>query len=81
MGTLLRYSPSAMTHAQLLTLVDTLYGGNAAALARDLDINERTMRRWIAGTSPIPAIESDALTLLDKRIATLTNIAWVLRHS
>lgn len=35
---------------------EALYGPRwQAGLARDLGVNERTVRRWVAGASPMPA--------------------------
>jgi len=46
-----------MTAALLITIGTTLYGEGEAwpsRLAEDLGVNERTLRRWIAGQSAIP---------------------------
>jgi len=46
-----------MTAALLVTIGTTLYGEGEAwpsRLAEDLGVNERTLRRWIAGQSAIP---------------------------
>jgi hypothetical protein len=46
-----------MSAAFLATIGTTLYGEGEAwpsRLAEDLGVNERTMRRWIAGESAIP---------------------------
>ncbi|HVA13802.1 MAG TPA: hypothetical protein VNF99_11170 [Stellaceae bacterium] len=46
-----------MSAALLVTIGTTLYGEGEAwpsRLAEDLGINERTLRRWIAGESAIP---------------------------
>jgi hypothetical protein len=46
-----------MSAALLVTIGTTLYGAGEAwpsRLAEDLGVNERTMRRWIAGESTIP---------------------------
>lgn len=41
-------------------------------LAEALEVNERTMRRWIAGdTEPPDGIKADLLRLLKERQATL----------
>lgn len=53
-----------MTAALLVTIGTTLYGeGEAwpARLAEDLGVNERTLRRWLAGESAIPAAVWDEL--------------------
>jgi hypothetical protein len=46
-----------LTGGLLVTIGTTLYGegeGWPSRLAEDLGINERTLRRWIAGESAIP---------------------------
>lgn len=50
-----------------------LYGPRwQTELARDLDVSDRTMRRWVAETSPIPAsLYADLLALTQKRMAAL----------
>lgn len=53
-----------MTAALLVTIGTTLYGEGEAwpgRLAEDLGVNERTLRRWIAGESAIPAAVWDEL--------------------
>jgi len=45
-----------MTPDDLATAGRSLYGGRwQTSLARDLHVSDRTMRRWLAGHSPIPA--------------------------
>ena len=44
-----------MTPALLTQAGEALYGASwRAPLARDLGIDERTIRRWVAGTYPVP---------------------------
>lgn len=44
-----------MTPAILRQAGEALYGPHwQTALARALQVNDRTMRRWIAGDSPLP---------------------------
>lgn len=47
-----------MSASLLATIGTTLYGEGEhwiSRLAEDLGVNERTMRRWLAGDSAIPA--------------------------
>lgn len=62
-----------MTPTTLTTIYSALYGpGWRSALARDLDINERTVRRWLAGQNPVPEWVPDALIAAqERRIADL----------
>lgn len=56
---------------------EALYGPRwVTELARALDVNERTVRRWAAGTSPIPAgAYADLLRLTQERAALLDSLA------
>lgn len=60
---------------------EALYGPLwQSALARDLDISDRTVRRWVAGTSPVPAgLYIDLLRLTQERAAVLDALAGRLR--
>jgi hypothetical protein len=52
---MLRKCDSGLTHELLAEVGQALYGPRwQTELARDLDIGDRTMRRWAAGTHPIP---------------------------
>ena len=47
-----------MSASLLVTIGTTLYGEGehwVSRLAEDLGVNERTMRRWLAGENAIPA--------------------------
>lgn len=45
-----------MTPDTLRTIGAALYGAQwQSALARDLSVSDRHMRRWLAGAAPIPA--------------------------
>lgn len=54
-----------------------LYGEQwQVPLSRDLDVNDRTVRRWIAGDSPIPnGLNIDLLRLLIERAAEIDDLA------
>jgi hypothetical protein len=52
-----------MTHRDLLARVIAASGLSASAFARDVLLREpRTIRRWLAGDSPIPAVVGAWLT-------------------
>lgn len=56
-----------MTHAQLASIGELLYGMYwYTPMGEDLDVNERTIRRWASGEYDIPPGVVDDL----KRIAT-----------
>ena len=59
-----------MTPDQLRAAIETL-GTNQAALARAVGVNPRTMRRWIAGDSPIPRT---AAILVRTKVAAIPKI-------
>lgn len=60
---------------------EALYGPLwQSALSRDLGINDRTMRRWVAGTHDVPTgLYLDLLRLVVERAATLDTLADRLR--
>jgi hypothetical protein len=62
---------------------EALYGPQwQSALARDLGISGRTMRRWVAGTTDAPAgLHVDLLRLTQERAAVLDSLAARLRES
>lgn len=62
---------------------EALYGPQwQSALARDLGISDRTMRRWVAGTSEPPAgLYADLLRLTQERAAQLDSLAPRLREA
>lgn len=62
---------------------EALYGPLwQSALARDLDVSDRTVRRWVAGTSPVPAgLYIDLLRLTQERAAALDALAGRLRET
>lgn len=53
-----------------------LYGEQwQVSLSRDLDVNGRTVRRWIAGDSPIPmGLNIDLMRLLIERAAEIDDL-------
>lgn len=55
---------------------EALYGPRwQRALARSLGVSDRTVRRWAAGTHPVPAgVQGDVQMLVGKRIALLLKL-------
>lgn len=60
---------------------EALYGPRwQAELARDLGVADRTVRRWVAGTSEVPTgLYVDLLRLTQERAAALDALAPRLR--
>ncbi len=58
-----------------------LYGAQwQSALARDLGVADRTVRRWVAGTTEVPAgLYVDLLRLTQERAAMLDALAERLK--
>lgn len=62
---------------------EALYGSQwQTALARDLGVADRTVRRWVAGTSEVPhGLYVDLLRLTQERAALLDALAPRLRNA
>lgn len=62
---------------------EALYGPRwQAELARDLGVADRTVRRWVAGTSEVPTgLCLDLLRLTQERAAVLDALAPRLRKA
>lgn len=62
---------------------EALYGPQwQSALARDLGVSDRTMRRWVADTSAVPVgLYVDLLRLTQERAAVLDALADRLRQA
>jgi len=62
---------------------EALYGSQwQSALARDLDISDRTMRRWVVGADNIPSgVAMDLWRLAEKRVALLDNVIERLKEA
>ena len=62
---------------------EALYGPCwQSELARELDVSDRTMRRWVAGTTDVPAgLYGDLLRLTQARAAALDDLASRLRNA
>lgn len=60
-----------------------LYGERwHAPLARDLGVADRTMRRWVAGSHPVPeGIAADLLRLVQERRKDLGRLVKQLREA
>lgn len=56
---------------------EALYGPRwQSELAGELDISDRTMRRWVAGDSPVPpGVYLDLLRMTQERALVLTALA------
>lgn len=65
-----------MTPDTLAAIGRALYGERwQTALAHDLGVTDRTMRRWAAGASPVPdGIEAECRRLLDRRQAHIAGL-------
>jgi DNA-binding transcriptional regulator YdaS (Cro superfamily) len=61
----------------LLECGEALYGPQwQTALARDLDVSDRTVRRWVSGQRDVPAgLYVDLLRLTQERAAKLDALA------
>jgi transposase-like protein len=62
---------------------EALYGPRwQSELARDLGVADRTVRRWVAGTSDVPAgLYVDLLRITQERAAALDALAERLRET
>lgn len=66
----------------LLECGEALYGQQwQSALARDLGVSDRTVRRWVAGGEPPPGVYVDLLRLTQERAAALDTLAPRLRKA
>jgi len=72
-----------MTPALLSECGEALYGPRwQSDLARDLNVADRTVRRWLAGTSDIPSgLYSALLRLTQDRAAVLASLEKRLRQA
>lgn len=61
---------------------EALYGHQwQSALARDLGVADRTVRRWVAGTTPMPSgVYVDLLRMTQERAAALDALAGRLQE-
>ena len=64
-----------MTPALLRAAGEALYGPLwQSELARALGVADRTMRRWVAGTSPVPDLSDDLGAMIRERRAALAGL-------
>ena len=66
----------------LVEVGEALYGSQwQSALARDLQVSDRTVRRWVAGVYPMPSgVYVDLLRLAQERAAALDALTERLRE-
>jgi hypothetical protein len=59
---------------------EALYGPRwQTEVARDLNVADRTMRRWIAGTNDVPdGVHAELIALCQKRVAELDKLIKIL---
>ena len=62
---------------------EALYGPQwQSALARDVGVSDRTMRRWMSGASPVPAgLWLDLLRVTQERAQKLDDLAERLQEA
>jgi ribosomal protein S4 len=72
-----------MTPETLRRVGEALYGERwQTALASDLGVADRTMRRWLSGASPVPTGISDELRqTAEQRLENLQKIVNTLRNA
>lgn len=71
-----------MRHDLLTKCGEALYGPRwQSELARELGIDDRTMRRWVAGESRIPdGVNVDLLRLLTERAADIDDLIPLVKQ-
>ncbi len=64
-----------MTAQELRRHCSRLYGAHRwqTALSRELDVNDRTVRRWAAGASPVP----QTVALCVRLMVFLDELSWL----
>ena len=72
----------ALTPTLLRECGEALYGPRwQSEMSRDLDVDDRTIRRWVAGDSSIPeGVAVDLLRLVMERAQTLDDLVPRLRR-
>ncbi len=67
--------PPAMTRDELRLYCSRLYGGHRwqTALSRELQVNDRTVRRWAAGASEVPK----SVALCVRLMVFLDELSWL----
>jgi hypothetical protein len=69
-----------MARTAIIQVGEALYGPRfQRELAKDLGVNERTMRRWVAGdTAPPDRIGQELAVLIAKRVELLSGVRSIL---
>jgi transposase-like protein len=69
-------------HALVIAVGQALYGQQwQSALARDLGVSDRTMRRWVAGAQEVPdGLSVDLLRLCVERAQVLDDLEKKLKR-
>jgi hypothetical protein len=69
------FKAKPMTTAELRHHCSRLYGAGRwqTALAKEIRVNDRTVRRWAAGDSPVPQSVAHAVRLM----AFLDEMSWL----
>lgn len=72
-----------MSSRLLQQVGEALYGPRwQSDLARDLDVSDRTIRRWASGADDLPVgVYTDLLRLTVERVQTLTDLADRIRET
>ncbi len=68
-------APPAMTRDELRLYCTRLYGGHRwqTALSKELQVNDRTVRRWVAGASEVP----QSVALCVRLMVFLDELSWL----
>lgn len=71
---------STMSPDTLARIGVALYGAQwQSALARDLGVSDRSMRRWASGAFPVPVdVPAELRTIVDAHIAELVAVRAIL---
>lgn len=77
-----REPPNTMNYMMLALVGHALYGAQwQSALGRDLDVSDRTVRRWVAGRTNMPAgLRGELLRIAQDRVATIEALIKSLRQ-
>ena len=72
-----------MTPELLLASGVALYGERwQSELSRDLDVTDRTIRRWLAGDQPVPSgVAVDLLRLVTERASDIDELIPMLKRA
>lgn len=72
-----------MTPTLLTKCGEALYGPRwQSEMSRDLDVDDRTIRRWVSGESPVPiGVHVDLLRLLTERASDIDDLIPQLKSA